>query len=97
MFIVRILFFCLLALPAWAQKTPKPTDCVGEMAGECITYQDFMKAVTREIQASGLREVVARDIVWNNLLYEKVFLPEIQKVGLHLAFSLGDDLLLPWY
>lgn len=91
-FIFLICFFWLTLL-SHAQQIHQPTDCVGEIAGECIMYKDFLEAIQEAGANSRITERQAVEIVWNNLLYEKVFLPEIKKVGLELSREEFENLL----
>lgn len=55
---------------------------VGSIAGESISVQDFDKAVKAQTANNRIPESQARDIVWNQLLFEKVFAPECASLGI---------------
>ncbi len=55
---------------------------VGSIAGESINVQDFEKAVKAQAANNRIPETQARDIVWNQLLFEKVFAPECESLGI---------------
>jgi peptidyl-prolyl cis-trans isomerase D len=57
-------------------------DNVGRMAGTTITRKDFENAVKIETARSQVQEAQAREMVWNSMLYEKVFLPECERLGI---------------
>ncbi|TAE08955.1 MAG: hypothetical protein EAZ95_16540, partial [Bacteroidetes bacterium] len=85
--------FCLLCLQVLAQKKPSPTDCVGIIAGKCITLQEFEEAVREETKRSGVSEKQAREIVWNMYLYDLVFEPELKKASISLTPKQQEALL----
>ena len=89
-------FFSLLFLlffEAFAQKNHKTADCVGIMAGKCITLQEFEQAVQKLLVGSRISAQIARDIVWNMYLYELVFEPEFKKLGISLTKEQQQNLM----
>lgn len=58
---------------------------VGTMAGEWISTVDFENAVRMETARSQTQEQQAREIVWNSMLFEKVFLPECERLGITIT------------
>jgi hypothetical protein len=86
-----LVFFIILSLPALAQKTPQPTDCVGEIAGECITYKYFMELAMKYTEPNQTPDYYAIDVAWKSLLFDKIYLPEVQKVGIVLPDDIAEN------
>jgi len=57
----------------------------GTMAGEWISAQDFEKAVKNETAGTQTPETQGREIVWNAMLFDKIFLPECQYLGIDVT------------
>ncbi len=92
---MRFLFIYLFCLgfsnPVFAQKN-REMECVGIMAGECITLKEFEEAMAK--LGANIPTSQVREIVWNTFLYERIFAPEAKKLGIKLTEAEALKLLL---